>query len=859
MAVSTKLVNPVEVARALRLFIPPGAITEIRALEATHRSDSYRPATWSGYFDDPEKVAAAVAELSAWKGIYFVFNEVDPALLARAANRLKKQEKGAATSDNNILRRRWLLIDLDAVRPAGISATVSEIAAAVDRQQQIDLFLHDHGWPDPIVAESGNGRHLYYAIDLPADDGGLKQRCLESLAKKFDDDVVKVDTSVFNPARITKLFGTLVCKGDSTDDRPHRMAAIVDAPETPEVVPLALLEELAGPPAKTTTKPTTFTGDSFDLESFISRHGLDVTPPAAWKGSGTIWELKTSPLCDHGGDGPYIGKHPDGAIVAGCHHDSCKGRWGWSDLRARFEPKRERVFDGGAHWGEPSTEVDETGEIATCVNVDAYVPFPTHTLPGPVGVFVAAASTAIGCDPSFIALPLLACLARAIGNKRVIRLKPTWKEPAIIWAAIIGKSGSHKTPSLQAAMQFLQRKESESFSAHAEAADKYAQELACYDRDLAAWKKLRNNSEPPPWKPEPPACNRFITSDTTIEALAALLAAQFDGVLVSRDELAGWLGGIAEYKGGKGSDLGHWLAAWSGAPLTVDRKTSAIKMLHVPRAAVSLVGGIQPGVLRSAIGREHMQDGLCARLLMAMPDPRPVRWTDETIDPAVEAAMEGIFTRLLAMEPAADAEGNPEPFPLDLSPAARDLWVSYYNRHRAELAELDDDLAAAWSKLEAYAARFALIFQLAAWAAGGATDDAIGEAAMRAGIELADWFGGEARRVYGLFVETDADREVRDLVDLIRRKGGVITTRELMHNSRKYQPTKVADAALDSLAKAKLGEWHVENDTGGRPRREFRLSPASPLPQVNETGDISTSGYGDSGDAPRTHNDGEAA
>ena len=80
---------------------------------------------------------------------------------------------------------------------------------------------------------------------------------------------------------------------------------------------------------------------------------------------------------------------------------------------------------------------------------------------------------------------------------------------------------------------------------------------------------------------------------------------------MSRDELAGWLGGIAEYKGGKGSDLGHWLACWSAVPLTVDRKTGAVKMLHVPRAAVSIVGGIQPGVLRAAIGREHLQDGLC--------------------------------------------------------------------------------------------------------------------------------------------------------------------------------------------------------------------------------------------------------
>ncbi len=853
MTVSTKLVHPDQAANALRLFIPPGAITEIRALEATHRSDSWRPATWSGYFDDPDKAAAAVAELSAWKGVYFVFNEADPALLARASNRLKKQEKGAATSDNNILRRRWLLIDLDAVRPAGISATVSEITSAVKRGQEIDLFLHDHGWPDPIVADSGNGRHLYYAINLPADDGGLVQRCLESLAKRFNDDVVKVDTSVFNPARITKLFGTMVCKGDSTRDRPHRVAAIVDAPETPQVVPLALLEVLAGP-APVTTKPASFTGDSFDLESFITRHGLDVTPPAAWKGSGTIWELATSPLCDHGGDGPYVGRQPDGAIVAGCHHDSCKGRWGWADLRARFEPKRERVLDGDK-WVYPASVSDETGEIGDNETVDAYSPFPIHTLPGIVGRFVAAASTAIGCDASFIALAVLACLARAIGNKRVIRLKSSWTEPAIIWAAIIGKSGTHKTPALQAAMKFLQRKESESFADHAAAAEKYEQEQACYDRDLAAWKRLKSSDEPPPWKPDPPSCNRFITSDTTIEALAALLAAQFDSILVVRDELAGWLGGIAEYKGGQGSDCGHWLATWSGAPLTVDRKTGAVKMLHVPRAAVSLVGGIQPGVLKSAIGREHRQDGLCARLLLAMPDPRPVRWTDASTDALIEVAMGGVFDRLLEMEPAADAAGNPEPFPIDLSAEARELWIAFYNRHGAEMMRLDDDLAAAWSKLRAYAARFALIFQLSKWAAGEASDDSIDGDSMEAGIELADWFGGEARRVYGLFTENEGDREQRELIEMIRRKGGSVTARELRASARRYRQPGEAEKALEALARIGLGCWEVV-PTATKPRQQFTLSTVS---DSRESREILESETVDTVDAPQTHADGEAA
>jgi hypothetical protein len=457
--------------------------------------------------------------------------------------------------------------------------------------------------------------------------------------------------------------------------------------------------------------------------------------------------------------------------------------------------------------------------------IDPYKPMPVNVLPPAVANYVAAASAAIGCDPAFIALPLLGSLARAIGNKRVIRLKRSWTEPAIVWAAIVGKSGSHKTPALTAATSFLNQMQANAITAFKESVARYDEEKALYERDYAAWKRAKT-SEPPPWPPAEPACERFITTDCTIEALANLLHSQFDGVVVCRDELAGWLGGIAEYKGGKGSDLGHWLATWSAAPLTVDRKTGAVKMIHVPRAAVSIVGGIQPGVLRTAIGHEHLQDGLCARLLMAMPDAKPVRWSDSIVDPQTESAMAGIFDRLIGMSSGADGEGNPEPHAMPLNDSAKLVWVSYFNRHRAELADLDDDLAAAWSKLEAYTARFALIFQLCSWAAGEqyASDQVIDEAAMRSAITLSDWFGGEARRVYATFTESDEDRHQRNLIDLIRRKGGQVTARDLMRSSRMFTTAAEAEAALDDLARAGHGRWmHIPpTPRGGKPTRVFQ-------------------------------------
>ncbi|MCC7085286.1 MAG: DUF3987 domain-containing protein [Pirellulales bacterium] len=491
--------------------------------------------------------------------------------------------------------------------------------------------------------------------------------------------------------------------------------------------------------------------------------------------------------------------------------------------------------------------------VSTPKHIAPYVPFPVEVLPGIVGTFVAEAAAAIGCDASFVALPALACLARAIGNKRVIQLKRTWHEPAIVWAAIVGKSGTHKTPALSSATDALQNKQQEATAQHQNALRQHEQDRALYERDYAAWKRSKT-TEPPPWEPVEPTLKRFIVSDVTIEALADRLHQQFDGVLVVRDELAGWLNGIAEYKGGRGSDLGHWLASWSGAPMTVDRKSGLTKTIHIPRASVNIVGGIQPGVLRSAIGREHMMDGLCARLLLAMPDSRPVRWSETTISPATEAAMAKVYDRLLSLEPAADEEGNAAPFAMPLTEEAKGVWISYYNRHRAEMIELDDDLAACWSKLEAYAARFALIFQLASWAQGDADGDSIDQNSMDAAIGLSDWFGREAKRVYGIFSETVSDTETRETFELVRRLGGRITANDLRRRSRRFPTSEDAEAMLKRLADSGYGRWeHTNTSSCGRPTRYFVVSDVSVSETPENPDENEGLGYGYKGDDRKIH------
>ena len=133
---------------------------------------------------------------------------------------------------------------------------------------------------------------------------------------------------------------------------------------------------------------------------------------------------------------------------------------------------------------------------------------------------------------------------------------------------------------------------------------------------------------------------------------------------------------------------------------------------------------------------------------------------------------------------------------------------------------------------KAYTARFALIFQLCDWADGIATGEAVESQSMQAAIELTDWFGGEAKRVYGMFCEDEADQQQRELIELIQRRGGSITPRELAHASRQYRKAGEAEAALQRLVEAHLGTWQIE-PSGSRPRRVFAFAAAT-VTEVDE-------------------------
>jgi hypothetical protein len=224
-----------EVRRMLGLMLDPDTAHEVRALPSGQSVTITRT--------DLDAAVRAVEAIAGSKGTYITLNPVRPDLTGAA--RVK-----------DITCRRHLLIDCDPER-ADRDGMATEAEHAVAKAV-IDAVLDDltaRGWPRPIMIDSGNGWHLLYRIDLPNDKLAqqLLSKCLKALQAAHGTDAAKIDTVVHNASRITKLAGTWVRKGESTTDRPHRMARLVSVPTAIVPVDVDQIRELAG--LGTTTPP----------------------------------------------------------------------------------------------------------------------------------------------------------------------------------------------------------------------------------------------------------------------------------------------------------------------------------------------------------------------------------------------------------------------------------------------------------------------------------------------------------------------------------------------------------------------------------------------------------------------------
>ena len=286
----------------------------------------------AGWFNDKDKAVSIIKQVEKEvcpTGVYTTLNPCNEALLGRANNRLKVVK--SRTSDKEIESINHVLIDVDPKRPSGVSSSDPEIKLAADLANKIYKDLSDRDWPLPLCAVSGNGYHfIYKAKDAYPE---LIKGFLNGLSSRYSNDLVDVDTTVFNPARLVKIYGTTARKGEDIKTRPHRMSSIKSLPEEIIHVDADYLAALAIPEEPKKKKSTTnYDGDSLDVRQYLADYGVECIGEKQ-HGSAILYLLQNCIFDEtHANNEAAIGQGGDGKLFYQCFHNSCKSMT-WHDAR----------------------------------------------------------------------------------------------------------------------------------------------------------------------------------------------------------------------------------------------------------------------------------------------------------------------------------------------------------------------------------------------------------------------------------------------------------------------------------------------------------------------------------------------
>lgn len=497
---------------------------------------------------------------------------------------------------------------------------------------------------------------------------------------------------------------------------------------------------------------------------------------------------------------------------------------------------------GGPRWTEPQ----ESGPNNESARLLPYEPPPIDVLPGPARALVEAAARAIDCDPGFVMAPVLATMSAAIGASRGLQLRPGQIESALVWTCVIAESGTGKTPALQFATGPIRARERRARAEWKRATQEH--ELLCLK-----WDRSRREGGAASVRPDRPPEPRWYTSDATIEKVGVMLEQTPRGFLLARDELAGWFA-FDRYAKSKGAEQPAWLSIHSGQTLAVDRKDGT--RILVERPFVAIAGGVQPRVLRAIIAAEPslLDAGLLGRVLLVQPPTWARTWNEDGVPEKVQREWGSFVDALCDLDMD---ENGPGPVIVGMTEAAKIVWCEWFARAQDGLQTSPAaSQRASWAKIETAAARLALIVHEGRRVLDrtlGATVDA---ESMRAGVRLAEWFGKESARVYGMLGSEEAT-QLAELHERVRRAGpGGITANAWAKRTQRgdRRNTAAAEAELERLVKAGVGRW-VDTPEGQGGRRSRRLVLVPPVPEPPEPPEPSracdsgeaTGGFGETG------------
>ena len=821
----------------------------------------------TGPATDPE-TGNPVAEIKkSWHTASDLYEEAESLLAGSEAGwnvyvGANPRPRHGASKDESIELARCVFADFDGVEPA-----------------EAVLRWESYGLPTPtLVISSGHGTHVYLRLTAPTTNLVAWRELQKDVAHALGGD-----SKVSNPERVMRLPGTLNCKGEpvpcrivSRDDARRadwaEVRAIVPPRPTPAPATVVSRPARAGNEgervkrcrAYVATMPDAVSGNgghdaTFDVAHATQKFGLDRAE--AWA---VLSDYNRTRCVPPWSERELEHKLDDAGRIASAN-GTVGGKLG--DRGGRTPPPRIHPASTPA---TPDPESETGVEGVGCAGVVKYTPFPVDALPDSLARLTREGEAAIGCPSCYIAGPLLAGCAAAIGNTRRLNVKKGWSEPPVLWLLLAGESGTMKSAGIKLGAGPMYDLERAADQENRAASKRYKVALREYRAKADHWHKGGGKGDAPA-EPEEPKYKRHVLSNATMEAIVALLADNPRGLLLARDELSGHFDGFDAYRKGKGGDAAAWLEFHDAGPVTIDRKSDHQEPLRVPHAAVGVVGGIQPGALKAALGNKHVENGMLARFLPCLPPPTVSEWTEDEVSNEARDDVGRVYQRLAGLGFGGESDGEQIPVRCGWTPDGKAAWIRFYNDHAAEVRRLRGPLRSAWSKLHGQAARIALVIHLVRWAEGDEPEDArdvdkVDARSVEAAVRIVRWYGNEIRRCYAICGITEAtlgdegqaegrkpDRadELAHLAGFIaRQQGRQATVNQVCKGLNRYKgkPEK-ARADMDALVTANQARWEYPKPgpKGGTQTEHLVLLDGDDHPGTPERTPATPSGDSESG------------
>jgi hypothetical protein len=372
----------------------------------------------------------------------------------------------------------------------------------------------------------------------------------------------------------------------------------------------------------------------------------------------------------------------DGAADSGLSDLSDLSAVGAAKQRTSGEQQaRARKAESGT-WEEPDWTLldDRRGELPD---------FPLEVLPASLRGWLLRTARGAGVTPGHVAVPFLGIASSLIGTARRVRASRSWSEPLTMWVAIIGFSGTGKTPGLDVtrrALSLIERerkyKIEELQREHETRAQKAKAERKKWEQAVA---DAVEAGVPAPPKPEgatdpgPFVAPRLCVSDSTIERIAVLLEVSPRGMAFVADELARLFLNMRRYSGGQDNEF--WLEAWNGKHFIVERQGRP--PVVVDYLLVGVTGAFQPDKLARAFQGDD--DGMYARFCFAWPEePAHMPLSNEVTE--IEPDIQNLLTRIINLP--SEEVGVFTPRTVELSPEALVAFEGF----RTFLAQIKTEL-----------------------------------------------------------------------------------------------------------------------------------------------------------------------